>query len=222
MAVADPKLANTIDSLVGSLTPVRRLRPPLLRAGLWLLAPLALAGALYLILDGDGSALTMGAYVLPSFVGAILTTILAGIAAFQISLPDRSDRWLLLPLPGLLVWVGFAGLGCLADLGSAEAWGMNWPEIRECLVIILGTAVPLSLVLILMLRRARPERVTRVALSAGLACAAAAGGILILVHPHNSTTLDLAIHGLCVLAVLGLNAILGGWLLSGTRTREQG
>ncbi len=58
------------------------------------------------------------------------------------------------------------------------------------------------------------------ALVAGVASAAAAGAVLMLVHPHNSTVLDLVVHALCISAVIGLNALLGGRLLGRTQDRE--
>ena len=42
--------------------------------------------------------------------------MLAAVAAFMVSLPDRSQRWLLLPVPTLVLWVGTVGYGCLAGL----------------------------------------------------------------------------------------------------------
>lgn len=205
------RILDTIDGLAARLVPVRRLLPPPTLAAIWLGALLALAALLYAVLDGQIGWMSR-AYVLPAFIAALATTVLAVVAAFELSRPDRSDSWALLPLPALLLWAGLSGLGCLANLGDGLSWGATWAETRECLLVILGSAIPLSALLFIMLRRARPERATRVALVAGLASAAAAGSILILVHPHNSTVLDLAVHGVCVAAVIGINALLGGRL----------
>jgi uncharacterized membrane protein len=92
-----------IDALVECATPVRRLRPPLVRAVLWL----AFAGVvLALIAVGHGVRTDLMARLeepkLAATDGAALATgILATMAAFMISLPDRSRWWLLLPLPAL-------------------------------------------------------------------------------------------------------------------------
>jgi hypothetical protein len=194
---------------------VRRLRAPALRAAAWCGFVLVVAAVLYALLDGaDRTAgFTNNAYVLPSLIGAILTAILAAVAAFQLSLPDRSPQWVWLPLPGLVLWAGFAGLGCLANLGEATTWGSSWVEVRECLTIIIGVSVPVSILMVVMLRRALPLAPTATALMGGLASAAAAGSVLIVVHPHNSTLLDLGVHVVCVAAVIGANALVGGRLL---------
>jgi hypothetical protein len=218
--MADLRVDDLIDGLASRLTPVRRLRPPMLRVAVWLGALVVLAVALYVVLNGQAGTMGDRPYVVPAFIAAIATAVLAAVAAFHLSLPDRADAWALLPLPTLALWLALSGLGCLADLGEPTAWGARWAETRECLLVILGSAVPLSLLLVLMLRRARPERVVRVALIAGIASAAAAGGILMLVHPHNSTALDIAIHAVCFSAVIGLNTLVGGRLLSRTQKRE--
>lgn len=216
----DARLAGTIDQLVGRLRPVRRLRPPLQRVLVWLAALVLLAAAAYLILEGNLSLLNRRSYVLPALIASLATAVLAAIAALELSLPDRSSAWALLPLPSLLLWVLFSGLGCLAELGDGTAWGTSWTEIRECLLVILGTSIPLAVLLILMLRRARPDRAIRVAIIAGLACAAAAGSILIIVHSHNSSVLDLLVHAACVSGIIAANALFGGRILRRTQLRE--
>ncbi len=220
--MADASVDDLIDGLASGLQPVRRLRPPLLRAALWLGAAAALAAVLYLGLGGQFATIGSRAYLLPAFLAAAATAVLAGVAAFEISLPDRSDSWALLPLPVLALWLAFSGLGCLADLGQPSSWGVTWAETRECLLVILGSSIVLSPLLVVMLRRSHPDRTVRVAVLAGLASAAGAGAILMLVHPHNSTVLDLVVHALCIAAVVGLNTLLGGRLLRRTQAREVG
>jgi hypothetical protein len=44
---------------------------------------------------------------------AFVTGLLAALASFEISLPDRSRWWMLLPVPALAVWVATLGYGCL-------------------------------------------------------------------------------------------------------------
>jgi hypothetical protein len=218
--MAETRMDDIIDGLADRLVPVRRLRPPLLRAAQWLAGLVALAATFYVVIGGDAGLMGTRAYVLPAFVAAVATAVLAAIAAFQLSVPDRSDRWALLPLPTFALWLALSGLGCLADLGVAGTWGESFAEMQECLLVILSSAIPLSLLMVLMLRRARPERFGPVALAGGIASAAAAGAVLMLVHPHTSTLLDLLVHGLCIAIVIGLNAVLGGRLLGRTHQRE--
>jgi hypothetical protein len=218
--MADARVEDLIDGLASGLTPVRRLRPPLLRAAIWL-GVLALVGvAYYLQRNGRFGLMSTSPYLLPAFVAAIATAVLAAVAAFEISLPDRSDSWVWLPLPALVLWLALSGLGCLADLGQPAAWGDTWAEAEGCLRVIGGSAILLSPVLIWMLRRARPDRAVRVALLAGLASAAGAATVLLLIHPHNSTLLDLAVHAVCIAVVVGLNTLAGGFLFAGTQSRE--
>ena len=97
-----------IDILVNRASPVQRLRPPLLRASLWL-AFAAVVLALLAFEHGLRSDLAEQLRQ-PTFalgLGAAATTgILSAIAAFAISIPDRSPWCLLLPAPALVVWVG--------------------------------------------------------------------------------------------------------------------
>jgi len=218
--MADARVDALIDGLASGLTPVRRLRPPLLRAAVWLGVFALVAAAYYVQRSGRFGLVATSPYLLPAFVAALATAVLAAVAAFEMSLPDRSDSWIWLPLPALALWLALSGLGCLADLGRPVAWGDTWEEAMGCLRVIGGSAILLSPVLIWMLRRARPERAVRVALLGGLASAAGAATILMLVHPHNSTLLDLAVHAVCIAAVIGLNTLAGGFLFGGTRTRE--
>lgn len=219
--MVDASLHDLIDGLASGLRPVRRLRPPLLRAAIWLAAFAVVATAYYLVRNGRFGLITTAPYLIPAFVAAIATAVLAAVAAFEISLPDRADSWAWLPLPALALWLAFSGLGCLAELGQPGAWGDTWAEAQGCLRVIGISAVLLSPPLIFMLHRARPERAVRVALLAGLASAAGAATILMLLHPHNSTVLDLAVHAVCIAAVVGLNVFIGGFFFNRTQTRER-
>ncbi len=215
MTDRDP-IAATIGRLTGDLAPVRRLAPPMVRALGWIAAAILVGVFAYLWL---GAAANAGGFlarpwVMPSLAGAVLTAILAALAAFQLSLPDRRASWALLPLPSLALWVVASGLGCLAGLGQPGAWGSSMSETRECLSVIFGVSIPVSLLLVLMLRRAFPLRPSLVALTGGLAAAAAAGSVLLVVHPHNSSVLDLAVHAVCIAVVISVNTLLGGRLLA--------
>ena len=111
------RTSDLIDTLIECATPVRRLRPPFVRAMLWL----ALAGVIVaLVAMGHGLRPDLTARLhQPTFVittaAALATGILSAMAAFAISLPDRSRWWPLLPMPALAVWVSTIGYGCLTD-----------------------------------------------------------------------------------------------------------
>jgi hypothetical protein len=149
---------------------------------------------------------------------AAITAGAAALTALRLSLPERAGNWALLPLPALTAWAGASGLGCFAARGTPEAWGETPAEAAECLAFLLGVSLPLSALMLVMLRRARPLR-PRLALAlGGVASAAAAAVLLSLAHPHPSTALDLAVHALALGGVVALN-VSARRLLPGANTR---
>ena len=207
-------ISRLIGDLSADLKPVRRLAPPWLRALYWLLAVGCLALvliAIRIVFNWSGEP-EVDPYVVPGAIASGATAILAAFAAFELSLPDRSSRWALLPLPAVVVWVGINGLGCVASLANPAVQG-NVPLFFTCLGIIFALSLPLSIATIVMVRRARPLRPLPVAILGGLAASAAGATLLVLIHPHDSAVLDLCSHTLAVLAVVGLNVLAGGRLL---------
>jgi hypothetical protein len=180
---------DLIESLATSMAPVRRLRPPLIRAGCWLLLAAIILGLLAISqgirpdlpqhLRQAGFTIGMGA--------SLLTGICAAIAAFMLSLPDRSRQWLLLPLPTLFVWVSTIGYQCLTDWISFGPSGMQLGETARCFATLVFTGFPLSLALLVMLRYAGPLRPTATALTGSLAVAAITATALSLFHQLDAT-----------------------------------
>jgi hypothetical protein len=205
-----------IDRLATGLPPVRRLRPPTWRAAGWLAVVLLLG--LAVAAHADLSAMMRRMQGAPdmwlAMLGSALTAAAAVVAAFQTSLPDRSPRWALLPLPGLALWLGASGMGCLRDWLVAGTHAASLAESRECLVFILGFSLPLSALLVWMLRRACPLRPNLTAGLGGLAAAAAAATLLGMVHPYDAAVSDLLVHAFAVLLVILANRMFGGRLLS--------
>ena len=162
-----------IEMLAADLRPVRRLAPPSLRALGWLAAVGALAAALACFADLGALArrLATAPDMWLAVVGSTLTVVLAAVAAFQTSLPDRKPAWALLPLPGLLLWIGASGLGCLRAWIVPGMHAASPAETRGCLVFILGVSMPLSVLLVAMLRRGYPLRPNLTAATGGLAAA---------------------------------------------------
>jgi len=114
--------------------------------------------------------------------GALLTGVLAAIAAFILSLPGRSRLWVLLPLPGLELWLSTLGYQCLTDWISLEPGGVHAGEAARCFATLVLTNLPLSLAMLVMLRHAAPLRPTTVALAGSLAVAALTAVALSLLH----------------------------------------
>ncbi len=116
-----------ITDLTEDLRPVGRLRSPWIRALGWL-APVAATGAVLAWFSDLGDVAYRLRFVPDMWMavlGSALTTGLGAIATFQLSLPDRSERWALLPLPGLALWVAASGMGCfrvwvIPDMHAAD------------------------------------------------------------------------------------------------------
>jgi hypothetical protein len=168
------KTPELIDALVECATPVRRLRPPLVRAGLWLLLA-ALVLGLIAIAHGvrpDLAEQLRQPLFVTGMVGALATGILGAVASFRISLPDGSRWWVMLPLPALALWVSTIGYGCLTDWVSMGPDGVHLGEAMRCFATLFMTSVPLSIAMLVMLRYAALMRALEVSIVGGLAVAA--------------------------------------------------
>lgn len=189
-----------IEQLVATAEPVRRLRPPLVRASLWLLAVAALAAAAIL----SFSDLNLFAQrvrdpkLALELAGTLATGLAAVIAAFYLSLPDRSRAWALAPLPFLALWVASSGYSCYRHWLTFGPDGWALGESAECFSFILGVSLPVSVSLLLVLRRARPLTPVSVAAVGGLGAAGIAAFLLQFFHPFDVTFMDLAVHAVAV------------------------
>ncbi|GJD82797.1 NrsF family protein [Methylobacterium haplocladii] len=217
------RLDSLVDDLAGDLKPVRRLAPPTFRALGWFAAVLALAVVLSPLADLHAMRERLGVPDLcVAAIGAVLTALCAALAAFQTSVPGRSRLWALLPLPPLALWIGASSLGCLRAWIAPDSNIADTAEMRGCLYFLLGVSLPLSVLLVLMLRRACPTRPNLTAALAGLATAGAAAALLVPFHPHDATASDLAMHALAVAVIIGLNGLAGGRLLDRGTSRTTG
>jgi hypothetical protein len=203
-----------IDALVAGATPVRRLRPPLVRAFSWL----ALAAAILVLLAiGHGLRSDLLAHLrqpmfLVSIIAALTTGVLAAVAAFMVSLPDRSRSWLLLPLPALVVWVGTIGYGCLTDWVAIGPDGVHLGETLRCFATLVLTGVPLAIALTVMLRHAALLRPVASTLAGALAVAAVTSSALALMHDIDATAMILLWNLGTAGAIVALGALFGSRL----------
>ena len=206
-----------IQALGADLTPVRRLAPPGVRTLIWLTIVGAIALALATV--SDVGAMSRRLMAAPDMwfaaIGSLVTAVLAAVAAFQLSLPDRKPAWALLPLPAAVFWVAASGIGCLRWWLVPETHPASLGEAETCLAFILGISVPLSALLIVMLRQGCPLRPNLILVIGGLACASAAATLLNFIHPYDATATDLTVHAFAVATVILANAIFGGRLLMG-------
>ncbi len=209
-----------IDRLGTELVPVRRLLPPWLRAAGWLLVVALMAIALLLRYGDAGMLQRLGGApdLAWAALGAVITAISAAWAAFSLGVPGRRAAWAWLPLPGALLWIGASGLGCLRTWLAPDTSVATLHQSADCLVFIISFSVPLSALLILLLRRACPLRPVLTAVMIGLASAAASASLLEICHAYDSAATDLLTHAVAVAVVVGVNAVLGGRLLAPRRT----
>jgi hypothetical protein len=213
---------DLIDALAANLAPVRRLRPPVTRAASWLLLA-ALLLAVLAVSQGIRPDLDQRLRE-PTFIlgmsGAVLTGILAAVAAFMLSLPDRSRFCLLLPAPALIVWLSTIGYQCLADWVSLEPNGIRLGETARCFATLVLTSLPLSLAMLLMLRYAAPLRPTAVTLTGSLAVAAITATALSLFHDLDATVIILMWDLGTAALFVGLGGAFGGKMFSWAAPRS--
>lgn len=212
-----PRHQQLIETLGGRLTPIRRLPPPWLRTLGWLAVVAVAAAAL---LAHFGAAPMLHRYALVpergiACIGAILTMAGAAWAACALAVPGRSRAWAWLALPGALLWIGASGFGCLRDeFAPAAGIASTAAPPADCLLFIVLASIPLSALLVWLVRRACPLRPVLTAALVGLASASASAVLLAIFHPYDAAATDLLVHGLAVAIVVALNAALGDRLLS--------
>lgn len=195
---------DLIESLVARAEPVRRLRPPLVRAAAWLLFAALMLGLMVAIKGVRPDlwpSLGQPAFTL-DLTASLATGVLAAVAAFVVSLPDRSRRWLWLPVPALLVWIASIGHSCLTAWVSLRP-GMGLADEAGCMAALVLTGLPLALTLLIMLRHTALLNPTPVAIAGGLAVAGITASLLPLFHNHDASVLILVWN-------LGIAALLTG------------
>ena len=184
-----------IETLAEKLQPVQPLRKPGLRAAVWS-AFATLVIAAIAVACGSAADLARAVHEMPflfPLIGSWLTGVTAAIAAFHVSLPDRSRLWLWLPVLPVLLWgTGFA-YTCFLNPGDILGSLALLPE-SACLATILATSAALIAVLLPMLRRVKTLRPS---LTAWLACLAVAGfadTAHLLVHTEQDSLIALTVN----------------------------
>jgi hypothetical protein len=151
---------------------------------------------------------------LVSLSAALATGILAAVAAFMISLPDRSRWWMGLPVPALAVWLSSVGYGCLTDWVSMGVDGVRLGETVRCFATLLITSVPLSIAMLVMLRYAVLLRAKAVTLMGALAVAATTSFALSLDHDLDTTVMILIWNLGTAALITGIGGLLGRRMLA--------
>lgn len=209
----DPR--TLIHALGADLAPVRPLRAPWWRALGWtaVVATLALGLAAHYGLapmlhrfDGAPDLAWAG-------LGAVLTALVAGWVALSLGVPGTTPRRAWWVLPPLMLWVGASGVGCLRGWVAPDTAVATAAQTHGCFGFILAFSLPLSLVLVWLLRRGYALRPVLAAAMVGLASAAGSASLLEICHEYDAAATDLAMHALAVMLVVGINAVCGGRLL---------
>ena len=199
-----------IRRLSREVPPVRRVTPPMQAALRWLALAAAVVAA-GVALSGfrhDLEHRLMLMHEQVSLLAALATGAAAAVAAFHLALPDRSERWALLPLPFAAFWISGLGWGCIAEFIER-----GWPALGvsfACMSFIIGFGMPLTLGMLWMTRHAARIRPGPVAALSGLAAAALASVGLSLVHHLDAAAMVLIWHGGSVLLVMLLARLWGG------------
>jgi len=204
------RTTDLIAQLAADVRPVRPLRPPMLRTLLWLAVAVLVIGTVVAAFGIRPDFMTeMGEtrYQL-EWAGSLLTGILAAVAAFHVSLPDRPRAWALLPLPGLALWLFSIGYGCMTDWVRLGPQGFAFGVSFFCFRSILLISLPLSLVLLAMLRLAGPVRPVATIASGMLAAAALSACGVSMFHGDEATLMVLIWHGGAVALLVGLGTVL--------------
>ncbi|ASS58055.1 DUF1109 domain-containing protein [Rhizobium leguminosarum bv. viciae] len=198
--------SDLIRSLATNAPPVRRLRPPLIRAVGWLLLAAAIMG-LMTVSHGvrpQFAERMQDAVFAINMISSLMTGVLATIATFFVSLPDRSRWWLLLPTPPLAVWLSTIGYQCFAGWVPVPPGAITVEAASSCLATLVLTSLPLSLLMLAMLRYTAALRPTSVILMGSLAVSAITATALSMFHPLDATAMVLGWNlGTAVLFLAG-------------------
>jgi hypothetical protein len=213
-------IPEVVDTLVSCATPVRRLRPPVQRALLWIglaVVVLALISFEYGVRANLAERLRQPNFTI-GIAAATVTAVLSAIAAFTISVPDRSRWWLLLPMLTLVIWISTVSYECLTDWISIGPDGLRMGDAVGCFASLLLTSVPLGGALIIMLRYALVRSAT-VAKLGGLAVAAVTSTALALFHDLDATVMILVWNLGTAALITAIGCLFGPQMLGSAATR---
>ena len=213
---------DLINLLASNVPRVRRLRPPLTRAAGWLLFA-ALILALLAVSQGvrpDFSQRLQDSTFVIGLTASLLTGISGAIAAFMVSLPDRSRLWSVLPVPSLIVWLSTIGYQCMTHWVTLDPHAIRLGEAARCFATLVLTSLPLSLAMLVMLRYAASLLPVTVTLTGSLAVAAITATALSLFHSQDATVMilmwNLGVAGL----IVGIGVVLARKMFSWVAPRS--
>ena len=207
---------DLIERIASANAPLRPLRPPLVRALLWLAIAVPYV-ALVVFLHPHTPAITAAIFdprMAVEWTAALVTGITAAWAAFASTVPGYNRRILWLPALPAVAWFGSLGAGCVNDWLRYGAYGLSLRTDWDCLPpgIVIGI-IPLIAILV-MLRRGAPLRPRASVALAALAVAGLGNAGLRLFHPGDATIIILVWHVGVAFAATALAGLLGKLVLS--------
>jgi hypothetical protein len=210
------KTEDLVSAMAREMGPVKRLRPPLTRAALWLgFSALVIAAVVAVVGPRENLAERLSQpWEMAQLAAAVLTAILAAVAAFHLALPDRSDAWAMLPVPGFVAWLASLGWGCVSDFIRLGPEGISLGTSWGCLGFILGLSAPMGAAMLLALRHAGPIRPVPTMATGVLSVAMLASFGLSLVHYLDAAIMILVWHAGAVLLAVVIGGGLGGRVLA--------
>ncbi|MBI1220411.1 MAG: DUF1109 family protein [Rhodobacteraceae bacterium] len=200
-----------IATLASHPTPIRRYRPPVQRAVVWLSVSALLIGVIAIEhpLRPDLPTLLHQTPYLLTLCSALATGVLAAIAAFLLSVPDRSRLWGFLPLPPMGLWLSSVGYQCLTHWVAIGPKGITLGQTADCFATLTLVGLPLGLAASLMLHHAARLDVAKVSLLASLAVSGMTAVAMSLFHPIDASVLILTFNVGSTAVLLGLGLFLG-------------
>ncbi|WP_291298344.1 DUF1109 domain-containing protein [Elioraea sp.] len=210
------KTDDLVSAMAREMGPVKRLRPPMVRAALWLGFSVAVIAAIVAVSGprDDLAQRLAQPWEAAQMAMAAITAVLAAISAFHLTLPDRSDRWALLPLPSLVLWVGTLGWGCVVDFVRLGPDGIALGTSFGCLGFILGLSLPMGGALLVALRHAGPIRPGPTMAIGVLSIAMLASVGLSIVHYLDAAVMVLIWHVGAVAIATAIGGVVGGRTLA--------
>ena len=207
--------SHLIDELAADLVPVRRLWPPALRAAFWLGIVVAIAFGLFLTFDITNMLMRFEHVpeARASLAGSVMALVLGALAVFHLCLPDRSPAWVLLPMPGVALWIAATGMNGMRRLAIPTTHWYGLREAPRSFIEVIVFAIPLTALLIVMLRRAYTLYPALTSLCGGVTVAAASVSLVYMFHPYDEEGTDLLVLLLALGVVVAVTHSLSRYFL---------
>ena len=185
-----------IERLAANATAVRPMMAPLPGALSWLLCVTTILALMAWTLGNVDQFLSKLAeqQFLLSWIASAVTAVLSTLAAFQLSRPDRSWHWGVLPWPAVAAWLSLTGYSCIQNWAAYGTNGFDPGVSAMCFAFVLLLGGGLGTTLALALKRGFPGHLNLFIATMGLATASTAAVALPLFHSADATYLDLVAH----------------------------